>query len=455
MGFPAEIYLILQGGLKGSQLPPTNFSYLGTRGLVGIVMLSHMFFAQLFIGYAIGSPLFQVWGRRVGNPRMQRLASAMARFNVLTFSFGATLAGMFLVLLVGFYPRVAAVLFTRFFWFVPVIAMISMGVTIYAFYFYHYRTQHRSIAAGVVAALAILLWQTLLTSMDTYMTTGGGPGAGATASGSSLGSAWSSIWNPMFVPLDIHRTFANLSWPAYAIAGWAAFMYARAKKEEDKKFFDWAGSMGVVWGTGFLLLQPFAGFAVAYSLKSLGWTPANSPVPGTGGPYERLTGTGAGSGSFASHMLYINLFMVVLLFVFSNAAMYLGAVRHPERRGRSAIRAYALVAVVAGAYSVSPIAMFPVFWARYIAMFIMVIATLGSLVVYVRGRRLFEYGSPGGAYRASLMALGVLAATVALGMGLMKSNSRDPYTIYGQPQYRVHSTSPVNPQQVRRLPSGG
>ena len=451
--FPAEIYLVLQGGIQGPELPSIDFAYLGTRGLTGIVMLSHMFFAQLFIGYAIGSPLLQAWGTRTGNPRMRRLAAAMAKFNVLTFSFGATLAGMFLVVLVGFYPRVAAALFTHFFWFVPVIAMISMVLTIYAFYLYHYRTQHQNIAAGIAAALFILIWQTLLTGMDTYMVTGDGPGGAASSSG--FVSALGSMWNTMFVPLDLHRTFANLSWPAYAIAGWAAFMYARSKREEDREFYDWAGSMGVVWGTGFLLLQPFAGFAVAYSLMVLNWTPANSPVSGTGGPYDRLVGMGSGSGSFTSHMLYINLFMVVLLFVLSNAAMYLGAVRHPERRGRTSIRAYGLVAVVAGAYSVSPIAMFPVFWARYIAMFIMVFATLGALVVYVRGRRLFKYGSPTGGYRMALLALGVLAATVALGMGLMKSNARDPYTIYGQPQYRVHSENPVNPEHLQRQSPGG
>src|SRR5829696_8602625 len=65
-----------------------------------------MFFAQLFVGYIIGSPLLQWWGVRKGNANMQRLAGSLDRFNIYTFSVGATFAGMFLILIFGLYPRV-------------------------------------------------------------------------------------------------------------------------------------------------------------------------------------------------------------------------------------------------------------------------------------------------------------------------------------------------------------
>jgi cytochrome bd ubiquinol oxidase subunit I len=237
--------------------------------------------------------------------------------------------------------------------------------------------------------------------------------------------------------LNIHRTFGNLSWPAFAVAAWAAFMYARSKKAEDRAFYDWAGSMGVIWGTVFLLLQPFAGFAIAYAMKL-----------GASGPYERLTGSGAEAGSFTSNLLYINLLMVVALFVLANAAMYMGAQRHPDLAGQRPIRFFGLVAALAGLYAISPLADFPHFYARYVMMLVMVLATVGALVAYVRGRRQFSYGSLGGGYRTVLLSLGALAAVVTLSMGWMKSNSRDPYTIYGQPEYRVDSETPITPEQL-------
>jgi cytochrome d ubiquinol oxidase subunit I len=436
-------YLILQGGFE---LPRIEFPYLGTRGLTGIVMLIHIFFATLFVGYAVGSPLLQYWSVRTGNPRMERLAHSMARFNVLTFSVGATFAVMFLVLLVGFYPRVTMALFTHFFWFFPIIAMTAMLLTLWLFYIHYYRAQNRArplnIVAGLAAAFFILMWQTILTGIDTFMVTGGPAGDPVLQDGSgisNIGSALYSLLTPTFIPQNVHRIFGNLSWPAFAIAAWAAFSYRRAKSAEDKAFFDWAGSMGVIWGTVFLLLQPLGGFAIAYVMKV-----------GSPGPYDRLTGSGADGGSFTSNILYVNLAMVVGLFVLSNVAMYVGAERHPDYDGQRPIRFFGLVAALAGLYSISPLAQFPFLYMRYIMILIMVLATVGALVAYVRGRRQFRYGNPSGRYLAVLLALGVLAAVVTASMGWMKSNSRAPYTIYGQPEYKVDSQTPVTPEQFNQ-----
>jgi cytochrome d ubiquinol oxidase subunit I len=354
---------------------------------------------------------------------------------------------MFLVLIIGLYPRVTATLFTHFFWFFPTLAMAAMGGTLFLLYLYHYRAQRSSIAAGLGAALFILLWQAILTGMDTFMVTGGGPGARLQSGGnltfSSLGEALGSILNPMFIPMVLHRTFGNLSWPAFAVAGWAAFAYGGAKKPEDKEFYDWAGSMGVLWGTVFLLLQPLGGFAMVLSLKLFGY--------GTSGPYHRLVGAG-GSESFTSTLLYVNLLMVTGLFVLANVAMYVGSGRHPDARGRRLLRLFGLIAAVSGLYSVSPLAEFPILYMRYIMLLIMVLATVGAVVNYVLIRRAFVYGTPGGGYRAALMLVGVLAVATTMGMGFMKSNSRSPYTIYGQSDYRVSSERPVTQEQIPTRP---
>lgn len=434
--------------LQEFELPALEYPVLGARGIIGAVMLLHIFFATLFVGYAVGSPALQLWGRRTGNERMERLAGSIAHFNVLTFSAGATWAVMFLVLLVGLYPRVASALFIHFFWFFPVVAMTAMVLTLYFFYIHFYRGQRQNVWAGFAAAFFILLWQAILTGMDTFMVTGGGAG-GQEIRGEDVSSplaALDSIFNPMFATQTLHRTFGNLSWPAYAVAAWAGFMYTRSKNAEDRSFYDWAGSMGVIWGTVFLLLQPFVGFLTAYSMSGLEYRGEDLEMAGASGPFDRLVG--AGPDTFTSALLHVNLILIVLLFVLSNLAMYLGAGRHPERAGQAPIRFFALIAAGAGAYSVSPLAQFPFLYMRYIMLAVMVLATSGALISYVRGRRSFRFGSPGGGYRAILITLGVLAAAVTLGMGWMKSNSRVPYTIYGQPDYTVETQSPVTPDEL-------
>src|ERR687885_3011763 len=101
-----------------AQIDLSNFNFPGgLRTFTGLTMLVHMFFAELFVGFAIAAPVLQAWGARTGSPRMDRLAHSMVRFNVLTFSTGATFAVLFLVLLVGFYPTVTAATFMLFFFF--------------------------------------------------------------------------------------------------------------------------------------------------------------------------------------------------------------------------------------------------------------------------------------------------------------------------------------------------
>jgi cytochrome bd-type quinol oxidase subunit 1 len=86
----------------------------------------------------------------------------------------------------------------------------------------------------------------IMTGIDTYMVTGGAGRSAITGSNvSSFGAALQGIFNPMFVEMAVHRTFANLSWPAFAVAAWAAFMYVRAKTAADKAFYDWSSSVGL------------------------------------------------------------------------------------------------------------------------------------------------------------------------------------------------------------------
>jgi cytochrome bd ubiquinol oxidase subunit I len=426
-----------------AQLDLSNaFSEIGgARFVTGIVMLTHMFFAELFVGFAIAAPVLQAWGARTGSPRMDRLAHSMARFNVLTFSTGATFAVLFVVILVGLYPQVTASLFTHFFYFIA-IAMLSMFLALWGMYSYYYKwdryavlNKKRHIALGFTMGFFIWIWMLIMTGIDTYMVTGGGPGRPQITEGSiaSFGAALQGIFNPMFTDMLLHRTFANLSWPAFALGAWAAFMYVRSKTPEDRAFYDWSSSVGLTWGVGFLMLMPIVGFTTVYALKE---SAPGGTGPWSGGAYERLT-EGA-----TSNLLTINLILVVGLFVLGNVAMFLGAERHPDHAGRVPIRFFGLVAAVAGLYAISPLADFPFLYMRYIMMLVMVLATLGAFATYLRGRMRFRYGSPGASYRAVLMALGVLAAVVALNMGFMKSNSRVPFTVYNQPEYTVEPSTP-------------
>jgi cytochrome bd-type quinol oxidase subunit 1 len=420
--------------------PTSDFRFPGgIRTFTGLTMLAHMVFAQIFVGFAIAAPVLQAWGARTGSPRMDRLAHSMVKFNVLTFSTGATFAVLFMVLMVGFYPRLIAALFTQFsyIWF---IAIASILISLWGMYTYYYKWDRYSVLNkgrhalfGFAMGAFIWIWMVLMSGIDSYMTTGGGQNAAQLGGGGALAPV-QAIFNPMFVEEILHRTFANLSWPAFALAAWASLKYFQAKKPSDKSYYDWATSVGLTWGVGFLLLQPIGGFFLMYSLKDGYRTGGEAQT----NPYERMT-----SGEyFTSGLLKAALIMTVVLFILSSFAMYIGAGRHPDRGGRIPIRTFGLVAAVAGLYAISPLAGFPFLYMRYIALLIMVLATFGALLAYVRGRLRFRYGSPGPIYRIALLTLGVVAMSTALTMGWMKSNSRVPYTVYNEPEFRVEGEQP-------------
>src|ERR671933_356078 len=150
-----------------AQIDLSNFNFPGgPRAFTGLTMLVHMFFAELFVGFAIAAPVLQAWGARTGSPRMDRLAHSLARFNVLTFSTGATFAVLFVVLLVGLYPQGTASLFTHFFYFIA-IAMLSMVLALWGMYTYYYKWDRysvlhkkRHIALGFTMGFFIWIWMT-------------------------------------------------------------------------------------------------------------------------------------------------------------------------------------------------------------------------------------------------------------------------------------------------------
>ena len=134
--------------------------------------------------------------------------------------------------------------------------------------------------------------------------------------------ALQGIFNPMFTDLVLHRTFGNLSWPAFALAAWASFMYVRSKTSEDRAFYDWSSSVGLTWGVGFLMLQPLVGFTIGLRAQAL--------RAGQPGDPPRAAPTSGSPPGLPRTCWSINLILVVLvLFVLSNAAMYLGAERTP------------------------------------------------------------------------------------------------------------------------------
>jgi cytochrome d ubiquinol oxidase subunit I len=69
------------------------------------------------------------------------------------------------------------------------------------------------------------------------------------------------------IPLNMHRFVGNFSYAGFLIAGWGAFRYLRSTREEDREYYDWMGHWGLIWGFGFLILQPVIGYGYLKGIR--------------------------------------------------------------------------------------------------------------------------------------------------------------------------------------------
>jgi len=73
--------------------------------------------------------------------------------------------------------------------------------------------------------------------------------------------------NQTMIPLNMHRFVGNFSYAGFLIAGWGAFRYLRSTREEDREYYDWMGHWGLIWGFGFLILQPVIGYGYLKGIR--------------------------------------------------------------------------------------------------------------------------------------------------------------------------------------------
>jgi cytochrome bd ubiquinol oxidase subunit I len=73
--------------------------------------------------------------------------------------------------------------------------------------------------------------------------------------------------NQTNIPLNMHRFVGNLSYVGFLIAGWAGWRYLRTTREDDREYYDWMGHFGLLWGFGFLLIQPVIGYGYLKGIR--------------------------------------------------------------------------------------------------------------------------------------------------------------------------------------------
>ena len=436
---------------------------LGASGrsiFIAFVMLTHILFANLHLGGAWILLSLIILYFISSKERYGHLGRSMALFNVILFSAGATFAAAGVLFFISLYPTFATQGF-HIYWWPLLVEAILFGIEILFVYTLWFAWGKVSAAwhifLGIGYALSIY-FQTF--AIDTFVSGMLTPGAATITWGEPglLGMPWADYlqwwFNPTLWPLQFHRVAAAISFFGFLIAFLAMLHFRDRTDPPSKKYWDWAGSFGILWGLAGLVIQPLLGIWYMYSIFA----------------HQNQAFANIMTGPRAWEMLmmigFLSLLVVTASVYFIERREHL-LVKLGRHDIRNVFRALAIVAGVAGFILVQPawlggIMQFdPGTWAnplglmyyKHIAIIILIV--IGTLIIGIdllvlRGRRDEELGNLSRASWAAALIAGVLGSWIVIVMGYVRESARSPwlfYKIVPVPGGQTYPT-PVPPHQI-------
>lgn len=450
--YPSQRGDISSTQLSEDQLNATNPAFnetlpiqdvgIGAQGrsmFIAFVMLTHVVFANLHLGgswVAVGSESVFLWKKK---DRFERIAKSMTLFNVVLFSFGATLAIAGVLFFIALFPTFASNAFHIYWWplFVEAILFATEIVFLYTYWFGWKKLSkkwHQVLGYGYAVSV---FFQTLMINMlASGMLTPGISNIQYYGNGImtiSINEAFAAWFNPTLWNLQWHRLFASIAFIGFVLGMLGAFHFINRKGEQDRQYWDWVASYGLNWGLLGLIIQPFLGLAYMMQISS-----ANN------GAFQFIM-----HGPRAWEMLLligaiVFLFLTILLyFIERRKKVLLGM----ETRSISRIfLAFFIIAAIAGfiliqpAWLNTPFIYDPGAWInpigamsyKYIALGVLIligVALLAIDVLILETPKERRWGDLSFASRGYLILSGLLGIFIILIMGFVRESARDPWTI--------------------------
>jgi cytochrome bd ubiquinol oxidase subunit I len=236
---------------------------IGKEVVIAVLAQSHIFHAAFIAGILLIASVSEYLAVVTKQPKYDRFAKNAAIVTVLIFAAGSAIAITFVLALITLYPVFWSYLQNILFWALFAEAFMFVGeiILIYAWYVSWDKLAYRKklhVVIGFMAAMLVIAQFTFINVVGSYLLT---PPA------SEAADVAASYLNPTFLPLNMHRFVGNISYAGFLVAGWGALRYLRSTREEDREYYDWMGHWGLVWGFGFLLLQPFIGYGYLKAIR--------------------------------------------------------------------------------------------------------------------------------------------------------------------------------------------
>ncbi|MEE8435463.1 MAG: cytochrome ubiquinol oxidase subunit I [bacterium] len=290
-----------------------SFPWIGSRVAVWIAAEVHLMFAAFVLGVPIFAVIMELVGILNSERRYDQLAREFSKLVTLTTSITAVWGGILLFLLVTLYPRFWNYLsgvFLPTLWIYPALFLMEL-VSVYL-YFYSWERMTGPTAKwvhfglGVWVNLVGTVLLVLANSWATFMMTPGGVNAKTGA----LTNLWEAINNFAWMPINIHRVIANVTFGGAIAAAYAAFKFMSSRNDEERAHYDWMDYVGMMIAMWSFLVLPFAGYYLMREIYA----------------YDQTMGITM-MGGFLSWVWIIQAVLISVLFLGLNYYMWCGLER--------------------------------------------------------------------------------------------------------------------------------
>jgi cytochrome d ubiquinol oxidase subunit I len=418
-------------------LPPEHYAggTLALTVVVGGFFTVHILTAGLVSAGGQVGPFAELIGWLRRSADYDRLARGIAKYVALYFAISSAVAFLLvMVLLVGMAGAFWTVITRITFW--PlVIELFAFLFEVALAYLWYYTWDALSgpfkplhMALGGLLVLDDFLQVLMINVVASYMLTPTLPA-----------NPIRVILNPTFYELQIHRIVANIAYLGFIIGAIAAWRYGRSRSPEERAYWDWAGSLGVLIGTVLTLIQPVVGYSYAKEIQLSAYRAW----------YQMMLGT----------LSNVFLLQIVLLgLMFAVPTLYFARRLRSERlRGHRLVFLLAVGLIATTVFAGIPYhvgwtyqdvqaagldrpvweggriipfaAMLP--W-KVLALIAYSALTLWAVIWYVRGLRGVVWGSAGRGEQRLLMVAAGLTVLMIVTMAVIREHGRSPDLIYGQ-----------------------
>jgi len=274
----AAVLLMLGTDLSLAQVTSATPSYaeparIDSRLTVWIAAQLHLMFAAFVLAVPMFALYIECMGWRLAKrdrasaERYDWLAHEMARLLPPAYSLTAITGAFLGFALFAAYPGFMGYM-TKIFgptFVVYPLFFVAETVCLYFWYYTWDRLQGTRKWVHVLLGILLNVFGTIVMfiadAWATFMMTP----AGVDQAG-NLVDLYAAVWNPGWMPLNVHRLVANITFGALLCAAYAAYRFLLAATHEERALYDWMGYTGNLIALFTMLFLPFAGYYFGFEL---------------------------------------------------------------------------------------------------------------------------------------------------------------------------------------------